>query len=64
MSTFPMHLIDYLKPDLHYGIVRRGLLASLGTYVQKMFAPVERAVTVAVVLLVAALVISLFYEAK
>ena len=62
MSTLPMQLIDYLKPDIHYEAVRTGLLASLGTYVKKMFAPVERAVTIAVIILVAASVITVFMK--
>jgi uncharacterized membrane protein (DUF106 family) len=62
MSTFPMHLMDYLKVDIQYGSLRTGLLASLGSYLKKMFAPVERAAAVAVILLVAALIISVFMK--
>ena len=62
MSTFPMHLIDYLKPDIHYEADRSGLLASLGSYLKKVFAPVVRAAVIAVVLLGAALVIAVFMK--
>lgn len=62
MSTFPMHLVDYLKPDLHYGALRTGLLASLGSYLKKVFLSVERAAAIAVILLVAALIISVFMK--
>ena len=62
MSTFPMHLIDHVKPDLPYAILRTGLLASLASSVKKVCAPVERAVTIAVIVLVAAFVISVFMK--
>jgi len=62
MSTFPMQLMDYLKPDVQYGALRTGLLAALGAYLKQVFAPVERATTIAVIILVAALVISVFMK--
>ena len=62
MSTFPMQLIDYLKPDIQYEALRTGLLASLGSYLKKVFAPVERAAAIAVIFLVAALIISVFMK--
>jgi len=62
MSTFPMHLVDYLKPDAHYGADRTGLLVSLGSYLKKVFLSVERAAAIAVILLVAALIISVFMK--
>ena len=62
MSTFPMHLMDYLKSDIQYGTLRTGLLASLRSYVKKVFAPVERAAAIAVILLVTALIISVFMK--
>jgi hypothetical protein len=62
MSTFTMHLIDYLKPDIPYEALRTGLLASFGSYVKKVSALVERAATIVVILLVAALVISVFMK--
>jgi hypothetical protein len=55
-----MYRIEHLKADIHYEGVRGGLLALLGSFVKKLCAPVERAATMAVVLLVAALVISVF----
>ncbi len=57
MSTLSIHPMEYLRLHLHYGEVRSGLRASLGSFVRKVSAPVEQAVTIAVVLLVAALVI-------
>ena len=62
MSTFPMELMDYLKPDVQYRALRTGLLASLGSYLKKVFAPVEWGASIAVILLVAALIISVFMK--
>lgn len=62
MSTFPMHSIDYLKSDIPYGAVRSGLRASLGPFVNKVFPALERITTIAIVLLVAALVIFVFMQ--
>ena len=57
MSTLSIHPMESLRLHLHYEELRSGLRASLGSSVAKVCALVERAVTVAVVLLVAALLI-------
>jgi hypothetical protein len=62
MSTLSIHPGEYLRLHVHYKEVRTGLLASLRSLVQKVSAPVERAATIAVVLLVAALVIFSFMK--
>ena len=62
MSTLSIHPVEYLRLHLHYEEVRSGLRASLGSFVVKVCALVERAATVAVVLLVAALVIFAFMK--
>ena len=62
MSTLSIHPMEYLRLHLHYEEARIGLLASLRSLVRKVSAPVERAATVAVVLLVAALVIFSFMK--
>ena len=62
MSTLSIHPVEYLRLHLHYEEVRSGLRASLGSFVPKVCAAVEGAVTVAIVLLVAALVISVFMK--
>ena len=62
MSTLSIHPIEYLRLHLHYEEVRTGLLASLASSVKKVCAPVERAVTIAVIVLVAAFVISVFMK--
>jgi len=62
MSTLSIHPVEYLRLHLHYEEVRSGLRASLGSFVPKVCAAVEGAVTVAIVLLVAALVIFAFMK--
>ena len=62
MSTIPMHLIGYLKPNVPCGIVRTGLSASLESSVKKMFASVDRLGTITAIILVAALVVSVFLK--
>ena len=62
MSTSTMHLMDYLKPYIPYQAARTGLLASLGSYLKKALASLERATAIAVILLVAALIISVFMK--
>jgi hypothetical protein len=57
MSVISIHPIEYLRLHLHYEEVRTGLLASLGSLVQKVFESSEQAATIAVVLLTVALVI-------
>ena len=62
MSTFPIHLIGYLKPNVPSDIVRTGLSASLGSSLKRMFASVERLATITAFILIAALVISVFMK--
>ena len=62
MSTLSIHPVEHLRLHVRYEEVRRGLLASLRSLVRKVSAPVERAATVGVVLLVAALVIFAFMK--
>jgi hypothetical protein len=62
MSTFPLHLIGYLKPNVPCGNVSKGFTASLGSSVKKMFTPVERLATITAIILVAALFISVFIK--
>jgi len=62
MSTLSIHPMEYLRLHVPYEEVRRGLFASLGSLAQKVSAAVERAATIAVVLLVAALVIFSFMK--
>jgi hypothetical protein len=62
MSTLSIHPMEYFRLHLHYEEARTGLLASLRSLVRQISAPVERAATVAVVLLVAALVIFSFMK--
>jgi len=54
--------MEYLRVHVHYEGVWTRVLTSLGSLVKKVSAPVERAATVAVVLLVAALVIFSFIK--
>ena len=62
MSTLSTHPMEYLRLHVHSEEVKRGLLASLRSLAKKVSAPVERAATIAVVLLVAALVIFSFMK--
>ena len=62
MSTLPMHLMDYLKPYLPYEASGTGLRASLGSYVKKVLPSLERVVALAVILLITALIISVFMK--
>jgi len=56
MSTLSMHPIEYLRLHLHYEEGRRGLRASVGSFVKKVFEYAEKAPAIAVVLLTVALV--------
>ena len=62
MNTLSNYPVEYLRLHVHYGAVKTGLYASLGSLVQKVSVPVARATTIAVVLLVAALVIFSFMK--
>ena len=57
MSTVSIHPMEYLRLHLHYEEVSTRLRTSLESFFAKVCASVERATTVAAVLLVAALVI-------
>ena len=57
MSTLSIHPIEYLRQHLHYEEVRTGLLASLGSFVKKVFESSEQAATIAVFLLAVGLII-------
>ena len=57
MSTVSIHPVEYLRLHLHYDEVRTRLRASLESFFANVCESVERATTVAVVLLVSALVI-------
>ena len=62
MSTFPMHLMGYLKSNVSCGILWTGLPASLESSVKKMFLLAERLPTITAIILIAALVISVFMK--
>lgn len=62
MSTFSIQIIDYIKPYLQYEETRLKVYASLGSFVKKLLVPLERAATIAVVLLIASLVILVFMK--
>ncbi len=62
MSTLSIHPVEYLRLHLHYEEVRSGLRASLGSYVKKVLPSLERVVALAVILLTAALIISVFMK--
>jgi len=62
MSTLSIHPVEHLRLHAHSEEVWRGLVAALESFAEKVSAPVERAATIAVVLLVAALVIFSFMK--
>jgi len=62
MNTLSMHPIEYLRVHVHYEEFRTLLLTSLGSLVKKIFESSERAVAIAVILLVAGLVIFSFMK--
>ena len=62
MSTLSIHPMEYLRLHVYYEEVRRGLRAALGSLAKRVSAPVERAAAIAVILLVTALIISVFMK--
>jgi len=62
MSTLSIHPVEYLRMHVHSDAVWRELVSAIGSLAKKVSAPVERTATIAVVLLVAALVIFSFMK--